>query len=636
MSNFDLEKITVQLAELQAKVQQQEAELNALKNAKTANQTKTENSKPSRRKLLKGLAVALGGIAAGTLAIKDAQADVDVTPSGSSTAKFGVFASPTGVATNPILPGGVECGVIAITDASAPVNFGFDTGVFGSSSNSIGVTGTTNSSGFGQAGVYGYIPSGTSQGSGVIGRTQSVSQFSAGVWGQSDGGSGANTGVFGTNDSTTNEASGVYGRVSGIAGTIYGVKGISVSSGTNAAGVYGQATANTGIVYGVRANCASSTDGASGLYAINTATSGLTRGIIGTANSTGGFGIAGYATAVSGATVGLYGLSSSNAGNGVYGVATSAAGITIGVQGVSSSPDGYGGQFSGGRAALRLVPDGVSGVPTGTHQVGELLVDSTGQLYSCIASGNPGIWVRVTRGYVAGTNVNLVNNLDGTTTINATAGASGVTGLNGKTGAITLAAGTNVTLDNSVPDTITINASGSSGGVPSVNGITAAVTIQQNGTPVVPAGNTLNLSIPNLVFLTKPIRVVATTNSGGSQSLLSSDGSANPNVTFQIQQITGVSVDGLSVPAGAKAIIGSLTSVGATASGNLRMWATGAATPTVNTLNIPANPATGGGFNLTTSIFVGLNTDGKVSIGYSNGVIGSTCGYSIDVAGYLI
>jgi hypothetical protein len=137
-------------------------------------------------------------------------------------------------------------------------------------------------------------------------------------------------------------------------------------------------------------------------------------------------------------------------------------------------------------------------------------------------------------------------------------------------------------------------------------------------------------------FLATPIRVAASTNSGGSLALLTSNGSGNP-ATPQTIQISGVVVNALSVPAAAKAIFGSLTSVGATAPGNLRLWPGGATAPTVNSLNIPANVGNANqGFNLTTSFIVGLNATGQVNLAYSNGVNGSTCGFSIDVAGYLI
>jgi hypothetical protein len=132
------------------------------------------------------------------------------------------------------------------------------------------------------------------------------------------------------------------------------------------------------------------------------------------------------------------------------------------------------------------------------------------------------------------------------------------------------------------------------------------------------------------VFLTSPVRIAASTNSGGSLALLTSDGSGNPNATFQSLQITGT-----TIPANAKGIIGSLTSVGATNAGNLRLWAFGTPPPTVNTLNVPAKPD-GKGFNLTTAFTVGLGTGGKLNIGYSNGAAGATCGFSVDVVAYIL
>jgi len=58
---------------------------------------------------------------------------------------------------------------------------------------------------------------------------------------------------------------------------------------------------------------------------------------------------------------------------------------TNGVHGTASG--GYGGQFQGGRAQLRLVPTGSAGKPTsGTHQKGEIYMDSTGTLFICVAT----------------------------------------------------------------------------------------------------------------------------------------------------------------------------------------------------------------------------------------------------------
>lgn len=133
-------------------------------------------------------------------------------------------------------------------------------------------------------------------------------------------------------------------------------------------------------------------------------------------------------------------------------------------------------------------------------------------------------------------------------------------------------------------------------------------------------------------FLTSPVRVAASTNSGGTLALLTSSGNpADPGATAQIIQITGA-----NVPAAARAIVCSITSVGATTAGNLRIWPDGATAPTVNSLNIPLNSATGTGFNLTTAATVALSAAGKVKLAYNNSNSTSTCGFSIDIVAYIM
>ena len=57
---------------------------------------------------------------------------------------------------------------------------------------------------------------------------------------------------------------------------------------------------------------------------------------------------------------------------------------------------GVGLRASGTRAAIRLDPAVTQGAPTtGAHEMGELMVDSNGDLFLCKASGTPGTWVRV-------------------------------------------------------------------------------------------------------------------------------------------------------------------------------------------------------------------------------------------------
>jgi hypothetical protein len=132
-------------------------------------------------------------------------------------------------------------------------------------------------------------------------------------------------------------------------------------------------------------------------------------------------------------------------------------------------------------------------------------------------------------------------------------------------------------------------------------------------------------------FLTSPVRVAATTNSGGSLPLLVSTGNPANIGTGQLVTITGS-----SVPAGAVGIICSLTSVGATTSGNLRIWPGDGNAPTVNSLNIPTNVGNQlKGFNLTTAATVALSPAGQVRIAYNNSTANSTCGFSIDVVAYL-
>lgn len=61
----------------------------------------------------------------------------------------------------------------------------------------------------------------------------------------------------------------------------------------------------------------------------------------------------------------------------------------------SDSRYGYGGQFRGGKAQLRLVPASTRGKPTGAHSKGEIYMDSTGALFVCVIDGTPGTWRKV-------------------------------------------------------------------------------------------------------------------------------------------------------------------------------------------------------------------------------------------------
>jgi hypothetical protein len=57
---------------------------------------------------------------------------------------------------------------------------------------------------------------------------------------------------------------------------------------------------------------------------------------------------------------------------------------------------GYGGQFTGTKAQLHLVPGTSLGRPTTNfHEKGEMFIDVAGTLFVCVAGGNPGTWRRV-------------------------------------------------------------------------------------------------------------------------------------------------------------------------------------------------------------------------------------------------
>jgi hypothetical protein len=83
---------------------------------------------------------------------------------------------------------------------------------------------------------------------------------------------------------------------------------------------------------------------------------------------------------------------------GVLGRNNTGVGVLVeGTNGVHGTANGgYGGQFEGGKAQLRLVPTDSAGKPTtGTHQKGEIYMDSATTLFVCTASGTPGKWRKV-------------------------------------------------------------------------------------------------------------------------------------------------------------------------------------------------------------------------------------------------
>jgi len=78
---------------------------------------------------------------------------------------------------------------------------------------------------------------------------------------------------------------------------------------------------------------------------------------------------------------------------GVTGSTTVSGGV--GVIGYADGP-GTGGYFSGGRANVRLAPEGGSPPSRADgHERGELVADAAGDLWFCTEAGVPGTWVRI-------------------------------------------------------------------------------------------------------------------------------------------------------------------------------------------------------------------------------------------------
>jgi hypothetical protein len=159
---------------------------------------------------------------------------------------------------------------------------------------------------------------------------------------------------------------------------------------------------------GVRAHSVSS-HGLSG-----TTLNPFAAGVVGTSET--GIGVLGRSGSNRGFNAGVVGTAS-NEGIGVLGQSTGGTGVR-GMTGGSGeiaiigdyqgdNPDGtavaalgnagLGLHASGRRAAIRLVPSfGITGPPTtGSHSMGELVVDQKGDLFLCKQDGTPGTWVRV-------------------------------------------------------------------------------------------------------------------------------------------------------------------------------------------------------------------------------------------------
>ncbi len=154
-------------------------------------------------------------------------------------------------------------------------------------------------------------------------------------------------------------------------------------------------------------------DTAAGLYGVGVASSGATAGlspagVLGDSNT--GIGVAG----VSSVNSGVYGLTTGNPEAGVLGADASGDVSSYGVYG--TSVNGYGVvAHSSGVAPLLVLPSDTAGAPTtGTHQLGELYVDSNGVFYRCVVAGSPGTWVPQYSTVPLAAPVRVVDTTDGT------------------------------------------------------------------------------------------------------------------------------------------------------------------------------------------------------------------------------
>ncbi len=211
-------------------------------------------------------------------------------------------------------------------------------------------------------------------------------------------------GVKGVSDGTSGD--GVEGTGGGPNGT--GVRGTGrygVWGESNQAGFYGVTGRNTRTdgtgVRGVGAK-----RGVLGESTNNIGVEGRGKnGVFGESSTPGQNGVWGKHTnqgaGVSGeGRVGVLGFSHEDGWNAVWGRHTTngrgVAGDSAQGTGVyGESTRGYGGQFQGGKAQLRLVPGSAAGKPTsGSHAKGELYMDSRATLFVCTVGGTPGTWRR--------------------------------------------------------------------------------------------------------------------------------------------------------------------------------------------------------------------------------------------------
>ena len=178
----------------------------------------------------------------------------------------------------------------------------------------------------------------------------------------------------------------------GVAVNAYSYTDVGVNSYGDLTGVKGTTVSSTGA--GVAGENLTTGPGVMGTSAQGVGVTGIASGAAGVAgeNLTTGPGVMG--TSAQG--VGVTGIAS----GGIRPVAIlgdNASGNSDGVAVAARGGAGVGLEASGDRAAIRLDPvKRKRGPPTtGHHLMGEMMVDSLGNLFFCKANGTPGTWVKV-------------------------------------------------------------------------------------------------------------------------------------------------------------------------------------------------------------------------------------------------
>jgi thermitase len=129
-----------------------------------------------------------------------------------------------------------------------------------------------------------------------------------------------------------------------------------------------------------------------------------------------------------------------------------------------------------------------------------------------------------------------------------------------------------------------------------------------------------------MTLLSSTVRVATTQNNQNPRlTTLGANPAAGNSSTIELN-MAGIN----SFPANAKSVVGVLTNIGCSGGSNFRFW-TGSLVPNAANLNVPGVRPD---LNLSTGFIVGLDTLGKVYLGLGSGAT-TTCGYAVDITGYL-